>query len=344
MAEDKDKKSKKLEPPRLFRQRTTNTDVTFVESQQIGLDVGISGGRGIPLGDFITVWAPPGSGKTTIIGDAIRRIIARHKRMGIPFKAMYIDIEGSKDLLLSMGLGEYIESGDLIYTYGETVTYADLAETYDSILQGEENMKDVRLIVVDSITSVTTEDREARGVEDADYGIIAKAAKAFYRKYVPKCKEKLTTFMINQVACNQDATNPHSPKIKNASGEAAKHYSSIIAFLAKKTSKQDKDTKEVDVQTTFGVKKRQPKFIVTLKTVNESYKLKNRFGDIPDVDILVDRGVGAVNAFTLREMLAGQGFITGSGYYSLSKELPVEVPDKKLPLKELNKFISANTR
>jgi RecA/RadA recombinase len=332
--------------PKLMADRTKDLSTTFIETGQVALDLALSNGRGIPLGDFITFFAPPGSGKSTILGDMLKRVLTRYKNMGVPFKAMYIDIEGSKDLLKDLGLSEFIESEDLIYYNGQA-TYAGLEELYNAILGGEiESLKDVKLIIIDSITSVSTETKLGRGVEEADYGIIAKAASEFFKKFIGQCTDKLSTLMINQIRSNQGG-GIYDPKYKNASGEAGKHYSSIIATLKKKVSKADPDLKPVKRATSNGIIETQEKFIVQLITSDEGLGCKNRFGRLPNMDALVEYGKGVVNAFTIRNILKGQGFITLSGsYYTFSPDVPplegMTNMDKKIQRTELNRVINKN--
>lgn len=346
-------KGKKGKLPSLVANRTMSLDDIFIESGQMGLDLCTTNGRGVPLGGFITMWGEPGFGKSTIFADCARRLLAKYKRLNVPFKVLYIDIEGSKNLFKSLGLQEFIDDGTLIYIEGETVTYNKLGEIYDSILDGEEFMKDVKIIIVDSICNVTTEGKEDGEIEKADYGVIAKAAKEFYRRYTPKTQGKITTFLVNQVAANQDA-GLFGPKFKQASSEASLHYPHIIIHAQKKVSKSEGDIKESIVKTINDASEKDKRsvekkgFIVTLSTFNEAKKLKNRFGQIPDVDILVYRGQGAINAKTLKDLLLSYKFVVPNGNntaFTVADELNIEEreKDKKYTSKELNTWIRTNT-
>ena len=57
-----------------------NKPLEFIETGNIGLDLALSDGKGLPMGASILLWAKPGSGKTTIVADASKRLIS------LPFK------------------------------------------------------------------------------------------------------------------------------------------------------------------------------------------------------------------------------------------------------------------
>lgn len=336
-------KSKSKGMSDLFSCRTLNvSEPPFIETNQCGLDLVVSNGRGIPLGGFVSLFSPPGSGKTTILCDMLARVIARHKAMKIPFKAIYLDMEGSIDLVNAMGLGKYIESGDLIYIEKQ-VTFSNLEKLYNDILEGKEELKDVKFVIIDSITSVNVEAKLEKGVEEADFGVVAKAATEFFKRYVTLTRGKFTTFLINQVRDNQGATGMFAQKVKNALSNAGRHYSSIIMFLHKKVGESDKELQKVKIKTSMGTMEVQKRFIVSLDTITESLKCKGRFGRIPPVNILVEYGRKVINSFTIKNMLIGLGYVTLSGsYYSIAEGLPISNKGKKITRPELDKVVSTN--
>ena len=49
--------------------------VQFVETGDVGLDLALSDGKGLPIGSSTLLWAKPGSGKTTVVADACKRLM-----------------------------------------------------------------------------------------------------------------------------------------------------------------------------------------------------------------------------------------------------------------------------
>ena len=95
----------------LDKEKETN----FISTGNIGFDFALSEGRGLPLGASILLWADPGCGKSTLLADISRRLLDIHKSKDQPFKVLYIAAEGSRELMVSMGLQEYMKSKDFIY-------------------------------------------------------------------------------------------------------------------------------------------------------------------------------------------------------------------------------------
>ena len=294
----------------------------------MGLDLILSNGKGVPLGGFVSMFAEPAIGKSTVLIDMARKAIKRQRRLGVPFKVAYLDTEGSYNLLLDMGLGEFIESGELIYIEDQ-ITFASLQEFYDKILIGEGVYKDIKFVIIDSATTITTESKLERGVEEADFGIVAKAATEFYKRYAVATRSKITTFLINQVRDNQNSGYGQSDKAI-ALSNAGKFYSHTIMHLSKKTGSQNKDVQE--------------KYLLTLDVSSEMHKCKGRFGRLPSIDVLIKYGKQTFNAHTLREMLVGLGFVSeSSGYYIvLDDKLSFYNKGKKLRRPEINKLVSQN--
>ena len=87
---------------------------SFRETGCVPLDLALTNGRGIPEGGSVLFFANSGCGKTTIFADMCKNVLERALEKGEDYKIVYVDIEGSRDLLLSMGLGPYIVSGNLI--------------------------------------------------------------------------------------------------------------------------------------------------------------------------------------------------------------------------------------
>ena len=324
----------------LNKRISTDIDVSYLESGNMGLDLALTGGKGIPLGDWITFTAGPASGKTTILADALRRLLTTHKKAGIPFKAVFIDIENSKNLLASMGLRDFVKSQDLIHIPGQ-ITFTQLDAIYRTILLGKSPMyKDVKLIVIDSLTGVISATNAEDSCEKAEFGNDAKALTKFLKKYVPLHEEKgITTFAVCQVRQNLNAgpSNRYVEQKKAALIDAAKHWSTVIVKLKKSTDSKNTELKKIKIKTIEGdTEEIQEKFIVELSSTGSDRK--NRHGNIPDVSVLVRYGKGVINAYNLKRLLIGWGFVKRleSDKYEVSKDLPVEVKDTVYNTVDLN--------
>jgi RecA/RadA recombinase len=165
------------------------------------------------------------------------------------------------------------------------------------------------------------------------------------KKFVPVLKEhKITTFLINQMVENQGAMLFES-KVKQAGGVALKHGPSIIAKLSKITNSQDKDMKKLKIKTSLGIKEVQKRFKVNLSTTATG--CKNRFGRIPDVEMLVEYGRGVINAYTLKEMLINWNFLkegSKKNTWLIDGRVSPELTGRDVETKELQAFITKNVK
>ena len=74
----------------LLTEILNDKDVEFIETGNIGFDLALSNGKGIPVGASVLLWADPGCGKSTILADVSKRLLKRSKKNNIPFKVLYI--------------------------------------------------------------------------------------------------------------------------------------------------------------------------------------------------------------------------------------------------------------
>ena len=65
-------------------------DTKFLETGNIGFDMALSNGLGMPLGSSILIWAEPACGKTTLFADVSKRLIKLHKAKGEVFKVLKV--------------------------------------------------------------------------------------------------------------------------------------------------------------------------------------------------------------------------------------------------------------
>ena len=223
---------------------------TFRETGCVPMDLALTNGKGMPVGASILMYAPAGVGKTTIFADMCRNLIESSLAKGEEYKIVYVDVEGSRNLLLSMGLGKYMISGNLILKEG-AITFAQLEDIYAKILAWHEldsedsknskkldpEYKDVKLIIVDSLSQVQSQALMEKGVDDGDFGSNAKERSRFYPKYFARCKAcGVTNMYIAQMRVNVNAVGMFDPKEKPAvSTSDLFNYDIII-----KASKTDK--------------------------------------------------------------------------------------------------------
>ena len=80
MATAKKKTATKKEAPTVSNVNSADglkrlKDTVYIESGNVGLDIALTDGKGIPLGANIMLFGLPGTGKTTLIGDFLKRIL-----------------------------------------------------------------------------------------------------------------------------------------------------------------------------------------------------------------------------------------------------------------------------
>ena len=70
----------------------------YIETGDVGLDIVLTDGKGIPLGANIMLFGMPGPGKTTLLGDTVKRLLDKYEKAGLPFRIHYVDAESSLEL------------------------------------------------------------------------------------------------------------------------------------------------------------------------------------------------------------------------------------------------------
>ena len=318
-------------------------ETEFIETGNIGFDMAISNGRGLPLGSSILFWGAPGCGKTTLFADVARRLIRTHKAEDKPFRVLYLAVEGSKELMKSLGLKEYIDSKDFIYIE-RRFTWSQVELFYDAVLAGKGEYKDVKLIVIDSINNVLSDQNVKNSVSSGDFGSKAKDRNNFWAKYLPVCKQKrISTFMVAQMRQKQDAgTSMFAEKEKAAASFSDLHNADVI-FKCKKLT-NNKDSVKVITKTAFGENKDTIKYVLMLDPTNAASK--NRIDRTYQCEILLEKGVGAHNYYALRKMLILHGFLKENGaWYNFPKEVAegLGVSDKKMYMNDVNEIIKENS-
>lgn len=307
----------------------------YIPTGNVGADLAFSDGKGLPKGSSILLWAEPGCGKTTLIVDIALRLLKMHKKKKVPFKVLYLAVEGSRQLMYSMGVGPFIESKDFFYVE-QPLTWQNVEVFYDAVLKGHPLYKDVKLIVIDSVQNVLSKANLEKSCQDGDFGTRSKERSNFYSKYLPLCKSfGITNFLVSQVRQRQDAAL-FEDKQKAAASWGDRHNVDIILKCSRRVSQNDKIT----VNTVFGSYIDSNKFILTLNSKGQD--CKNRYFAGNKSEILIEQGVGAHNEYVLRKILiANDLLIQKGGWLSFNEDLCelLKVEPKKLRNDEADKII-----
>ena len=325
-----------------IKESMENKKQEYMQSGNLGFDLALTDGLGIPLGSSILLWSTPGVGKSTLLGDVCRRILLQTEDEGNEFKIMYLDTEGSKPLLTKLGLEEFISNGRFIYQPKPLLTWDTVSAFYEAVLREFKDFKGVKVIIIDSTTNVLSNANLDKSGSEGDFGSRAKERYYFYSKYLMQCKEKgITSFFISQARNNKDAGLYGDPD-KAAVANGDMHAVDIILKCSKITSKGE--IKAVSKDTNFGGSvKAVEKYI--LKMDSQTGKGKNRFWDGLPAETVVFRGKCCDNTYTLRSLLLGAGYIKQSGaWYSVDEEVCklLNIEPTKKQIKVLNQIIKDN--
>ena len=312
--------------------------VKYLETGNVGLDLALTDGKGLPLGSSILLWADPGIGKTTVVGDLCKRLIKQYNTKKKPFKVLYLATEDSSGLLASMGLWEYKDKQDFIYI-GKGLCWRQIEAIYTKILDGkQEPWKDIKLVVIDSVGNVLSDQNLKNSSADGDYGTRNRERGAFYSKIFPRCKETgLCTILISQARQKQGAGLYEDPT-KAAVSKVDLHNVDIIVKCTKASN--NTDASRIKEKTIFGTDKVTNKYI--FKMDSKASSCKNRYVRGNAVELLIEKGKAVHNEYAVRKMLEGNGFMKYSGgYYSFSPELceAFKLPDKKMRTATANDLI-----
>lgn len=315
--------------------------IEYVETGNVGLDLALSNGKGLPMGSSVLFWAKPGSGKTTVVADACRRLIQKYKANGETFKILYIAIEDCIELMRSLGLGPYIKSKDFLYARGGSMCWRQVEKLYQNVLNGEGSFEGVKLIVIDSINSVLSDQNQSNSVADGDYGSRSKERNNFYIKYLGMCKERgISSFFISQVRKRQNAGMFDDPN-RAAVSESDLHYVDIIFKCSSSTNSTD--ASKVEEETIFGKDKVALKSI--FKMDSKATDCKNRFFTGNAVEILFEKGKCVWNYYVIGKLLEGNKLAkNAAGWWTFDPELcsALGLPENKMRKSEFNKIVQDN--
>ena len=319
---------------------TPDPDTSFIETGNIGFDMALSNGLGLPIGSSVLLWAAPACGKTTLFADVSKRLIKIHKSKGEVFKVLYLAVEGSRELLKKMGLKEYMDSRDFIYVE-RSFCWRQIEQLYDMVLNNEGAYAGVKLIVIDSVNNVLSDQNIKNSIADGDFGTRSRERSNFYSKYLPLCKAHgINTFMVAQIRQKQDAgVGPYVEKKRAATSDADMHNADIIIKCKANTS--HKETIKLVEKTAFGEDKSVEKYIMELDPTNSSSK--NRYDRTHKCEIMIEKGVGACNYYVLRKLLVFHKFLKEStGWYTFTDAVceAFGFPKSKLRKDEVDKLLT----
>ena len=300
-----------------FARSVEDLDTMYEESGNIGLDMALTNGKGIPVGSYIILAATKGAGKTTTCMDLARRILTRWKNNNITDSSvLYIDMEKSKELAKMIGLGEFITDGSLLYKPGQC-SITQLESISQNILDGKKPYCNIKYIIIDSITNLICEKEMNAELEKGDFGNAVAARNKWYKKYLAPLEAKgVTIFGISQFRKKHQATMYEDPG-KAAIADGDLHFADIILKLSKSTGGNDAETKKLDVfnATTGKTEKLSKQFKVTYSV----YEDKNRYGKFPSVSSLMTYGLGCNNWYLMKQLLVSYGFLENKGSASSPK-------------------------
>ena len=319
--------------------KKTKPIVEFIETGDIGLDFALSNGKGLPMGSSILLWAKPGCGKTTIVADAARRLIKKAKANGENFKVLYLAVEDSLSLMTSLGLGEYMDSGDFIYKAGQ-FCWRFVETFYTAVLNGYKGYEDVKLIVIDSVNNVLSDQNMKNSVSDGDFGTKSKERSSFYSKFLPLCKEKgVTSIFISQIRKKQNVQSQWEDTNRAAVSNVDLHNVDVIL---KCSSFQDsKYASKIEEETIFGTDKVASKCIFRMDS--KATDCKNRYTGGNAVDLLFEKGKCVWNYFIIEKMLFASKLLKmhAGGWYTFDPQVceALSLPDNKLRLEEIHVLV-----
>lgn len=291
----------------------------YIETTNVGIDLVLSNGKGIPKGVNVMFFGLPGNGKTTIFGDMIKRLMVNYSKAGLPFRIHYIDSENSKSLLKSLGVMDYVYDNEeympqqVIYHHNIN-SFDYLEKLYARIMNKSDNWsKDIQLIFIDSVTNLNADEQLEKSVNKGDFGDDARVRKKFYKKWLAPIRDKgITTFWVSQMAKKQNVVNSYTDPSKPAVSSFDLHNMEAVIKVTKSTDSKRVALKKQTVTTIDGVVEQQLRFIAKLDPQQAEFT-KNRLGQNFPVELLVNLGKSVINAYTLMNLLIGNKVIKLNG-------------------------------
>lgn len=319
-----------------------NTDcpVEYIETGNVGIDLVLSDGKGLPMGSSTLFWARPGSGKTTVVVDTAKRLIKKFKGTKTPFRVLYLGVEDSRGLMTALGMDEYIKSGDFIYA-SRQFCWRQVETLYEMVLSEEPGLENVKLIVIDSINNVLSDQNQKNSVGDGDYGTKARERSAFYSKILPLCKERgISSFFISQARKKQNAMQ-YGEQNRAAVSDVDLHNVDVILKCSANSSSTDAEDKVV--KTAFGEDKVNLRRV--FKMDPKAPDCKNRYISGNVVELLYEKGSRVLNFFAVKKLLEVHKLLKISGtWHTFDPEIcnAFGITTNKVQRPEANEIIEAH--
>lgn len=230
--------SKLLKSERVFTGvEYKNKKLQRVTTGSVALDWALSGG--IPIGQLVLLWGPPGCGKTT---QALKLVANEQKKY--PDKwAIWIDTEYAFDIHRAESLGVDIERLLVFSSNTFEGSIAPLVKIEDEIKK-EKNICAIILDSIKGLQSINSEKQMGEGkVESAAnaYGGIAKSinpAIQVLNRISAECD--ILTLLTNHANMNLDTMTSKFRPYTLTGGQLVKHLVSTIVFIEKPENKASK--------------------------------------------------------------------------------------------------------
>lgn len=179
----------------------------------------ITGIGGVPRGRVTELFGSESSGKSSLC----LALVSEAQKLGL--SCGYIDMEFSmsKELPIKMG----VDLKKLVY--GQPITGEEAFKMVEEFLE-----KGIKLIIVDSVSSLVPEDEAEAEFDQASIGLQARLMSKAMRKLLgPVKRHNAALVFINQI---RDDINKmgFGPKTTTSGGRALKFYSSLRLKLARK--------------------------------------------------------------------------------------------------------------
>lgn len=224
-----------------------NTKKEIRPTGSVSLDWALGGG--IPKGELVMFWGPPGAMKTTL---ALKMVAAELAKNPDGY-AIWLDTEYAFDLNRAVALG--IPEERILVFPGNTMEQA-----IKTLAQKEEEIKEDKrccCIVLDSIkalTSINEQNQMADGkVESAAsaFGGIAKSVNPSINLLIRLASEcNILTIITNHASMNLDPMKSKFYPWVLTGGQKLKHMCSTVIFLERPDNKKSKlvDEGTIDIQ------------------------------------------------------------------------------------------------
>lgn len=222
-----------------FQELSEALTTEFVSTGNPYLDRVISGqyiGGGVPVGGVVEISGPQSSGKTTFSLGLIRRYLNHFTE---DEGALYFDFENSVDKRYAKrAFGLNLDNTDPRLWYGQLGTVEEARAVLGKVfsIAEEEGVCPVRLVVIDSIAAMNTEEmieNALAGDNTKQLGLQAAGLGMLLREYIRLFKKHRVTLLVTNQLRSRINLTPYSggPDEDTAGGRALKFYTWVRITL-----------------------------------------------------------------------------------------------------------------